>query len=75
MIHGYERAPTIWQAGDIMSMRLTGGLPHIAILSDRMGPQGQPLAIHNIGRGVHEEPLIDNYGQQRRFSFLPMLPT
>jgi uncharacterized protein YijF (DUF1287 family) len=30
-------------------------LPHIMIVSDRVGPSGPPLVLHNIGRGTQEE--------------------
>lgn len=45
-------------AGDIVTWRLPGGLPHIGVVSNRKAPAGTPLAIHNIGRGTQEEDIL-----------------
>lgn len=66
--------PQAWQAGDLYTMRLGGRLPHIGIISDRLGPQGRPLVIHNIGRGTQEEDLLGLYDNERRFRFAPSAP-
>ncbi len=63
--------PADWRPGDIITMRLPGGLPHIAVISDRIGPSGRPYVIHNIGAGTREEDIIGEYDQERRFVFLP----
>ncbi len=68
-----ELPPHNWQPGDIISMRLPGNLPHIALISGRKGPNEQWLVIHNIGRGVREEAIIGHYEHQRRFRFLPAI--
>lgn len=52
-----------YQPGDIVSWRLDGntgrgGLPHIGIVSDRLGVTGHPLIIHNIGGGVEESDML-----------------
>ena len=52
-----------YKPGDIVSWRLDsnsgdGGLPHIGIVSDRVGRSGIPLIIHNIGRGVEESDML-----------------
>lgn len=52
-----------YQPGDIVSWRLDGnsgrgGLPHIGIVSDRLGVTGNPLIIHNIGGGVEESDML-----------------
>ncbi len=60
-----------WQAGDICSMRLGGNLPHIGIVSDRMGADGAPLVIHNIGAGTREDSLLGVHQKERRFRFEP----
>ena len=70
--HGYEREPSNWAAGDIVSMRLaSSGLPHVVVLSDQRGRDGLPLAIHNIGRGAREEPVLGRFEDERRFRVLP----
>ena len=46
-------------AGDIVSWRLAGGLPHIGIVAAQRSADGQrPLIIHNIGAGVHIEDVL-----------------
>ena len=60
-----------WQAGDLVSMRIDGRLPHIAILSDRRTHTGRPLVIHNIGRGAAEEDILGTFSSERRFRFKP----
>lgn len=78
--HGAARpTPTTnqgWRPGDIVSMRLvekgqSGGLPHIAIISDRRAASGRPYVIHNIGSGAREDDIIGQYAQERRFRFFP----
>ncbi len=47
-----------WQPGDLFSSMVGGRLPHIGIVSDRRASNGNPLAIHNIGRGTREEDVL-----------------
>ncbi len=47
--------------GDIVEWRLSGGLPHIGIVSDRIGGSGNPEVIHNIGLGTREEDNLFDY--------------
>lgn len=70
--YGHERPDTRWMPGDLMSCRVPRNLPHIAIVSDRRGRDGHWRVIHNIGGGTREESLIDRFGEQRRFRFLPV---
>lgn len=42
-----------YRAGDLVTWRLTGSLPHIGIVSDRNVPRSdRPLILHNIGAGA-----------------------
>ena len=50
--------PDDWQPGDLFTSMIDGRLPHIGIVSDRQASNGNPLAIHNIGRGTREEDVI-----------------
>lgn len=51
--------PEDFQPGDIVTQRLPGNLPHIAIVSDRQSTDGlHPLVLHNIGRGAVEEDTL-----------------
>jgi uncharacterized protein YijF (DUF1287 family) len=53
--------PAPYLPGDIVTWTLPGGLQHIGIVSDRMGPGGTPLILHNIGRGAQEEDILFAY--------------
>jgi uncharacterized protein len=47
--------------GDLVTWRLPGNQPHIGIVSDRRGPSGNPLIIHNIGAGPAEEDMLFDF--------------
>ena len=48
-----------YRAGDFVSWRLEGGLPHIGIVAAQRSADGQrPLIIHNIGAGVRIEDVL-----------------
>lgn len=60
--HG-ERLPVTadaedYQPGDIVTWRLSNGLPHIGLVSDRHNRDGVPLILHNIGAGTQEQDLL-----------------
>jgi uncharacterized protein YijF (DUF1287 family) len=60
-----------YRPGDIVAWMLPGNLPHIGIVSDRIGASGRPLMIHNIGAGAAEEDMLTAYpitGHFRWFS-------
>lgn len=69
---GAELHPSAPAPGDLLTCRLPGNLPHIAILSDRHLPNGALAAIHNIGRGAEESALIGRYARERHFRFFPV---
>ena len=60
--HGWERPITTdaadYQPGDVVTWNLGGGITHIGIVSDAKNATGQPLVIHNIGQGTHEENVL-----------------
>lgn len=60
-----------WQAGDLLTMRLGGRLPHIAIFSGHDPVTGRAMYIHNIGGGTREDELYADYENPRRFRFQP----
>lgn len=74
-----EKPTSHWNAGDIISLRLAGNLPHIGIISDRQTISAHPFVIHNIGQGTREEdisllPLASNrYSKERRFCYFPTI--
>lgn len=69
---GHELPVSDWFPGDIVSCRVGGSLPHIGVVSDKRGRDGQFKAIHNIGLGTLEDSRIWAYGHFRRFRFLPI---
>lgn len=60
-----------WHSGDLLTMRLGGRLPHIAIFSGHDAVTGRAMFIHNIGGGTHEDELNAEYDTPRRFRFMP----
>jgi hypothetical protein len=60
-----------WQAGDLVTMRLGGRLPHIAIFSGHDSLTGTAMFIHNIGGGTREDELYADYDSPRRFRLAP----
>ena len=68
---GLSRKAEDFQSGDIVSWRLSGGLPHIGIVSDRKAADGTPLIIHNIGAGPQEEDELFLYKMSGHFRFIP----
>lgn len=58
--------------GDLVSQRLPGNLPHIAIVSHHASRDGQrPLIIHNIGAGTRIEDRIFDFRINGHFRFNP----
>lgn len=72
---GFERAMPgtreDWQLGDLVTIRLGGRLPHIAIFSGYDAATGKAMYIHNIGGGAREDELYADYDTPRRFRFEP----
>jgi len=51
-----------YKAGDIVTWRLSNGLPHIGVVSAVSNPvTHRPLVIHNIGMGAQEEDVLFQY--------------
>lgn len=51
--------PAHYRAGDLVTWRLPGNLPHIGIVSDQAVPgQQRPKIIHNIGAGPVEDDIL-----------------
>jgi uncharacterized protein len=56
-----SKTPSDFLAGDVVAWDLGGGVTHIGIVSDRKSAKGNPLIIHNIGKGVLEEEIVFRY--------------
>jgi uncharacterized protein len=55
------------QPGDVLTVTVPPGRPHIMVVSSRRGPTGQWLVIHNIGAGTQEEDLLEAYPRTGHF--------
>lgn len=60
-----------YRPGDLVTQRLPGNLPHIAIVTAKRGADGRPLVVHNIGAGAKIEDTLFAYPIVGRFSFAP----
>lgn len=61
-----------YHPGDLVTWRLTGGLPHIGIVSDRVVPRSdRPLILHNIGAGTAEDDILFTYPIAGHFRYFP----
>jgi len=68
---GISKRVEDFKAGDIVSWRLGGRLPHIGIVSDRKAPDGTLLIIHNVGLGPQEENVLFLYEMTGHYRFIP----
>jgi len=53
--------PTAYRVGDLVTWRLSTGVPHIGIVSRPATQGSRPLVIHNIGAGTREEDVLFAY--------------
>ena len=54
-----SRDPAHYRAGNLVTWRLPGNLPHIGIVSDQAVPgHERPKIIHNIGAGPVEDDIL-----------------
>mgnify|MGYP002784590771 CR=1 FL=1 len=51
------RSPEAYQPGDLVTWRLSGGQPHIGMITDQRR-DGRPLVVHNIGAGARVEDML-----------------
>lgn len=64
--------PAAYRPGDLVTQRLPGNLPHIAIVTGRMAPESQrPLVVHNIGAGAKVEDILFAFRIVGHFRFPP----
>jgi uncharacterized protein YijF (DUF1287 family) len=68
------RQASDYQAGDIVTCIVPPRLPHIMIVSDRVGKNNVPLVIHNIGSGTQEENLLFEFKMTGHFRILMINP-
>ena len=61
-----------YKTGDIVTWMLPGNLPHVGMLIDRISPQtGNPLIVHNIGRGPEIQDMLFDYKITGHYRFVP----
>lgn len=61
-----------FQPGDLVSQRLPGNLPHIAVVSHYASRDGKrPLIIHNIGSGTRIEDRLFEFKIVGHFRYFP----
>lgn len=61
-----------YKPGDIVTWILAGNLPHIGIVIDKKDPvSGNPLIIHNIGRGPEIQDMLFNYKITGHYRYVP----
>jgi uncharacterized protein len=63
--------PQAYRVGDIVTWRLSSGVPHVGFVSDKISSSGVPLVIHNIGSGTREEDVLLAYTITGRFRYEP----
>lgn len=64
--------PAGWRPGDLVTQRLPGNLPHIAIVTARLSDDGvTPLVVHNIGAGTRIENRLFTFDIAGHFRFAP----
>lgn len=63
--------PRAYRPGDLVTYRLADGRPHIAVVSDQIGPSGRPMIAHNIGAGPAVEDALFDYRITGRFRYRP----
>ncbi|CTQ52232.1 hypothetical protein LP7551_00749 [Roseibium album] len=59
-------------SGDIVSQMLPGNLPHMAIVTHRLSPDGKrPMLVHNIGAGTRLEDRLFAFEITGHYRFRP----
>jgi uncharacterized protein len=59
--------------GDLVTWRLSSGVPHIGIVSDRTSG-ASPLIVHNVGEGTKVEDVLFQYEITGHYRYLPEAP-
>ena len=55
-------SPEEYKTGDIVTWMLPGNLPHIGmVVNERSVQTGNPLIVHNIGRGAEKTDMLFDY--------------
>ncbi len=61
-----------YKSGDLVTWMLPGNLPHIGIVVDKVNTDsGNPLIVHNIGRGPETQDMLFNYDITGHYRYVP----
>ncbi len=60
-----------YKTGDLVTYMLSGNLPHIAIVTDKIGKSGNPKIVHNIGLGPKLDDSLFDYKITGHYRYLP----
>ncbi len=61
-----------YKAGDLVTWMLPGNLPHIGIVSSKANQEtGNPLIVHNIGRGPEISDMLFSYVITGHYRYVP----
>lgn len=64
------REGSAFLAGDLVTWRLPGNLPHIGLVTEQRSADGlRPLIVHNIGRGPEVEDMLFDYPVTGRYHY------
>ncbi len=64
--------PADYLPGDIVTQMLPGNLPHMAIVTRRLSPDGsRPMMVHNIGAGTRLEDRLFEFELTGHYRFKP----
>jgi uncharacterized protein YijF (DUF1287 family) len=59
-----------YRPGDIVTLRLPDGRPHIGLVSDR-STDGRPMLVHNIGAGAQVEDVLFAFTITGHYRYVP----
>lgn len=61
-----------YKAGDLVTWMVAGNLPHIGIVTDKVGLLSRnPLIVHNIGAGPQLEDMLFDYKITGHYRYMP----
>ncbi len=62
-----------YHPGDLVTWMLPGNLPHIGIVTDKIGKSGNPKVVHNIGFGPTLNDSLFDYKITGHYRYLPKI--
>jgi uncharacterized protein len=62
----------LYLPGDLVTWLLPGNLPHIGIVSNKVASSGNPMIVHNIGRGPQLEDKLFDFPITGHYRYAPV---